>query len=400
MRRRVIGLSFDSWGQPHTSYLQSNYSCFPSGEIKGTSPEHLTASAVSDEYHTTGEPVNNQGRYKYLQLQCGLPVKAMPKVGQRKWGETPVTDDTIRNAEELMLLGAPNAAAQLSLYRAFIRWRLKLERETILSEALIIFAAYLDGTGLKKTTCVEYVQTAKKMARSAGETFGDPSGALEGLLKGLKIKAALEKPEHAVDVSEERINVILSVLQREDVRFVVWLMSNCGARASDLQRLESNQIRLIGDQLTILFRVTKTHREPGKAYQVTYTIKNFDPQWSEFLFRQKPVTCDADAINKVLHKAGFPETTYSFRRFFVQETIDRFTEGGHTDWCRVIELTVHDKDSTVKGHYQRHIDDLERDAHVGKDKKRARTVTVPPITVSDPKKVQLKLTDMFTKRTS
>lgn len=349
-----------------------------------------------------------RGQFQYLNLKCGLPASAMPKEGYRKWGDTPVTEKIIHRAEELIRLGAPNAAAHLSLYRAFTRWRGAYLELTSLAESLIIFAAYLDNTGLRKSTCAEYVRTAKKMALHSGEKFGDPSGALERALKGLDLLAAMEKPEHALDISAERLAEILNTVQKEEARFEIWLMAHCGARSADLLRLSSCQIKYNDGKLTILYRVTKTDREPGCAHQVTYEVTGFENQWREFLQRATPCTLDADSLNKVLHAAGFEETTYSFRRFFVQNTIERFTQDGHTDWCRVIELTNHQKVSTVRGHYQHHIDDADRDAHAKEktilkektSKKRSRKVPdTPSLELSKPKLVQQTLKAMFKSKT-
>jgi len=353
----------------------------------------ISLPKVVDE-RTTTESTNGK-QWKALDLFCGIPVRAMPKEGTRTWGREPVTEVTIRRAEDMILEGSPNAGAHLSLYRAFTRWRNKTPIGTTLVEALVIFAAYLDGTGLKKTTCVEYVLIAKRMALNNGEKFGAGSGTLERVLACLRIKAALEKPKHAVDITEERLIEILGIIEKDDVRFQIWLMANCGARTADLLRLDSIQMSLKANKLTILYRVTKTNREPGRAHEVTYEVKRFEEQWREFMQRPKPCELGADAINKILHKAGCPETTYSFRRFFVHNTIERFTEDGHTDWCRVIELTDHEKVSTVKNSYQHHIDDAARNSHVLPAKKRQRKVPEPELVVHPPQKVQLTISQMF-----
>ena len=365
---------------------------------KGSGSPRIRELADKQEKRESPSAELPRKQFQFLNLKCGLPANAMPKEGYRKWGDTPVTEKIILRAEELILLGAPNAAAHLSLYRAFTRWRGTHLELTSLAESLIIFAAYLDNTGLRKSTCAEYVRTAKKMALHSGEKFGDPSGALERALKGLDLLAAMERPEHALDISAERLAEILNTVQKEEARFEIWLMAHCGARSADLLRLSSCQIKYNDGKLTILYRVTKTDREPGHAHQVTYEVTDFEDQWREFLHRATPCTLDADSLNKVLHAAGFEETTYSFRRFFVQNTIERFTQEGHTDWCRVIELTNHQKVSTVRGHYQHHIDDADRDAHATKktSKKRSRKVPDTPTSeLSKPKLVQLTLKSMF-----
>ena len=353
------------------SFLEGNISevmgMYPVQRLKATIPERVVA------------PSGSPSVFKVLDLIGGLPAKAMPNERNRSWGDEPVTASTLLNAEELLLLGAPNAGAHLSLFRAFTKWRGRYTAHISLPETLIIFASYLDSTGLKKTTCAEYVRMAKKMALRSGEQFGDPSGAVERVLKGLDLKAAQEKPEHAIDITVERLHEILATVRREDVRWTIWLMANCGARAADLRRLESVQLRIEGNRLTILFRVTKTIRAPGGATEITYEVTGFEEQWREFLLQPTPCTVNADAINKTLDAAGCEETSYSFRRFFIHNTIDRFTEDGHTDWCRVIEMTNHEKVSTVKSSYQTHIDDDAPDTQVsaGKKSKRTREVPIP-----------------------
>ena len=341
-------------------------------------------------------------RWKVLDLIGGVPARVMPKEGYRKWGEDPMDQPRVkRNAEELILLGAPCASAHLSLYRAFTKWRTTNTPHTTLAETLVLFAGYLDGTGLKKSTCGQYVRTAKAMSIHAGEKMGDPSGVVEKVLKGLDLKAALEPPEHAVDITETRLAEILATLEKDEIRFYIWLMAYCGARARDIQRLHSIQLRLEGSRLTILYRVTKTNREPGCAHQITYEVRAFEEQWRPFMERPKICRLDSDkqklcdVINKTLHSAGFEETTYSFRRFFVQSTIDRFTKEDHTEWCRVIELTDHKTEKRVKGHYQHHIDDQKPDAHVSKAKV-GRKVPVDKTEVTkQPKLVQLSLLKML-----
>ena len=119
-------------------------------------------------------------------------------------------------------------------------------------------------------------------------------------------------------------------------------------------------ISIVNGVLRILFRVTKTSRDGSESYEVTVEQNAslpFEPQWRVFLGKELPFRLKADSVNKILHRFGFPETTYSFRRFFIQATIARFSEHGHTEWCRVIEITGHQQGKTVRAKYALHVDD-------------------------------------------
>jgi len=178
------------------------------------------------------------------------------------------------------------------------------------------------------------------------------------ILRGLDRHASRQSRDHAIDIDETRALVILSSIQAPDVAFVIWLMCVCGARVADIARLTPEQIQLRGPRLFIHFRETKTVMRPIDQYSVELDVWiPFKEEWRPYLER-RIVGPNCDRVNKVLHGAGYEETTYSFRRLFVNRVIHRFTEGGVTDWLRVIELTGHRKPATAKGLYKQHLLDF------------------------------------------
>ena len=319
-----------------------------------------------------------------LKITCGVPSVSMPALGVRSWGGALVTDHTLARAEAIISLGAPTASQDLSIHRGFCVWRGNQGLQGYpLGQTLAVFGAYLEEADLKHSTIVEYVQSAHKMCRRSGELCADET-AYRHFLKGAQLLAANDKPDHAIDVSIERIIEIMGKIDREahdEWRFTIWMMVTCGARMSDLRRLKSAMIRFIDGILKILFRVTKTSRDGSESYEVTVeqnVVLPFESQWRAFLEREMPFHLKADSVNKVLHRFGFPETTYSFRRFFIQATIARFTDQGHTEWCRVIEITGHQQGKTVRAKYALHVDDTVPGQAVPRKRERTVTTAVNP----------------------
>ena len=290
-----------------------------------------------------------------------------------------VSDRTVTRAEDIIKLGAPTASQDLSIHRGFNSWRINQGLQGYpLGQTLAVFGAYLEEADLKHSTIVEYVQSAHKMCRRDGEVCSDET-TYRHFLKGAQLLAADDKPDHAIDVSMDRILEIMAKLDRathDEWRFTIWMMVTCGARMSDLRRLKNTMIRFVDGTLRIFFRVTKTSRDGSESYEVTVeqnAVLPFEAQWRAFLAKEMPFRLKADSVNKILHRFGFPETTYSFRRFFIQATIARFTDQGHTEWCRVIEITGHQQGKTVRAKYALHVDDAVPGVAV--PRKRERTVT-------------------------
>jgi len=290
-----------------------------------------------------------------LKLLGGLPVSQMPKEGSRMWGHQPVTVGTYETVETLLVEGTPSVKQQLSLYRAFQRWRTHqlLKPSCSHGEALAVFGAYLSDVGLKSSTCACYVRTALKLCQREPHNGIEPQWYLASdILKAFDRRAASEPVDHAPDIDEDRALEILRIIKAEDVRFVIWLMCNLGARVADLQRLENEQIYISQDRIYADFRVTKSATSPSERYSIDVDLWiPFEPQWSVFMYQQRPISTTCDRVNKVLEAAGCPERTYSFRRLFINRVIDRFTENGITNWCKVCQLTGHQQVKNVKASY-------------------------------------------------
>ena len=292
-----------------------------------------------------------------LRLFGGLPDSAMPGERPRCWGQAPVSTTDIERAEALMLAGRPGAPQELSLYRAFQRWRTANFYDQVChGEVLAIFAGYLANTDLAASTCATYVRQAEGFCRREDQTRPPRWHLCDTALKGLDLLAAAAGASHAVDISEARAQAIIAMLRAEDVRFALWAMCMCGGRVADLLRLTPAQFRLLGNtKLVVHFMVTKSARTLTEQYSVELPMwLPFEPQWLKFWDGPTLFTADADRINKILHAAGYKETTYSFRRLFVHRIIDRFSEDGIIEWAKVIQLTGHQQEKSVRGHYQDH----------------------------------------------
>ena len=362
-----------------------------------TSATQLRAPVRYDEEPRVPlQPVKRIAVASIFETELGLPVSKIPKVGPRKWGDVDVQEKHKVRAQEIIVLGAPTASQDISVYRAFSRWRWQQGMSGVkLGQVLCVFGAYLEAAELKHSTIVTYVISVDKMAARDGEKRND-QGEFQAFLKGMKLLAANDVPDHAMDVSAERIAEILRTVRKEKIRFAIWMITTIGARCRDLRRLTKRQIELVGScSIKIHFKVTKTARDSSEGYEVKVEFHAFAPfeaQWSQFLEEETPFNIKADQINKTLHAAGFPETSYSFRRFFIQATVDRFTNDNHTDWCRVIEITGHQQAKIVKSTYVKTVEDRKSPVPV-------KSYGGIPSTSTKPKaKIQLSLDAMFKKK--
>ena len=294
-------------------------------------------------------------RGSLLSLTGGLPSSEMPKEGRRTWGANVVTQENLDTTERLIVFGRPSSGPGLSLLRAFKKWcDVQLALPSAIGETIAIFGGYLFDAGLKASTCASYVRSVLFLERREPHVIPKFYIA-DDVLKGLDKTAASEPRNHAIDIDEDRAREIISAIQKLDVQWTIWVMAMCGARVADLLRLGPGQIVVQGSTLWIHFKVTKTVHEQDKQYSVQLPIWiPFRPEWEPFLSSPTPFTADCDRVDYVLHAAGFPETSYSFRRLFINQVIDRFTESGLTNWISVIEFTGHQQVKTVKGLYKRH----------------------------------------------
>ena len=288
-----------------------------------------------------------------LNLMGGFSVSAMPAMCTRLWGWQSMAGVSSLT-EQLMREACPAASQHLSLWRAFGRWRqANFGTEPPPGQLCALFGGYLLSAGLKASTCVGYTLTVAKFVRLEVPHHPSPEwNAMHHLVRGLELRAAAEVPNHAPDISEERAEFILESITALDVQFSLWMLLTIGARAADLNRLEECQIGIANARVAVDFRITKVVRTQKERYSVSLPIWiPFKEVWRPFLSQSKPLTADCDRINRILHKAGFPETSYSFRRLFVNRIIDRFTEDGLVNWVKVIEVTGHQQAMTVRGSY-------------------------------------------------
>ena len=305
-----------------------------------------------------------------LRLYHGFVLEAMPEAKARRWDNGLVTQETLRRAEQIMLAGKPSSSQNLSLFRAFEQWRVRspLVWNAPLGQVAAIFGAYLDEAGLKSSTCACYVRTILGFLHRESLTLPPQWHVAEDFLRGMDLRAATEKVEHAPDITEERAAFIISsITEAHDVAFTLWAMCMAGGRVADLLRLGPGQFKVSpeGKRIAVEFLVTKSSRNQNEKYSISVqhaeleaskhavsfdTWIPFQERWRTFLVQAKPFTASLNRINHVLDKFG-NETTYSFRRLFVNRVIDRFTEEGVTQWCKVIEITGHQQKTNAKASY-------------------------------------------------
>ena len=288
----------------------------------------------------------------------GVPTSILPREGKRTWGGLPVTDTTLKRTESLLIAGRPGAPGMMSTYRAYLKWReVRLQKLVTNGEALAIFGGYLRESGLKASTCSTYLYSALFFEKRIGAAL-DPQWYLaEDMIRALNKEACSETREHAPDTSEENVVRILDTLQNEEVAFTIWAMCVCGGRAADLVRLgeTGGSFVIYGDVVKVHFTLTKNRTEQCEQYSVTLPLWiPFRAKWAMLAHRACPFTVGAQKINDTLHAAGFQETSYSFRRLFINHVINRLTENGITNWMAVIELTGHQQVKMVKGLYKAH----------------------------------------------
>jgi len=303
-----------------------------------------------------------------LNVKLGFVLSAMPREGKRTWGDKPVTTETIRKTEALMLEGRPSTGAYLSLYRAFCKWRATRGLGSYSpGRTTAVFGTYLCDAELKYSTVGTYLRMILVFLRR--ESWAGPCEwyIAEDLLRGIDLRGAAEEPDHALDIDEERAAHIIASIRAADVAFLLWAMCIVGGRNCDLLRLRRDQLTIRGTRVAVDFRVTKTSREHSERY--SYTLSYGEPgetrhhldvdgwipfreEWRPFLEQEHPFTADVNRVLRVMHKAGFDETTYSFRRLFINRIIDRFTEEGVTAWCRVVQITGHQQSKNLEASYK------------------------------------------------
>ena len=304
-----------------------------------------------------------------LRVYHGFVMEAMPQARKRAWDDGLVTEDTLRLTEQIMLAGKPSSSQNLSLFRAFDRWKLRspLVWNAPAGQVAAIFGAYLAEAGLKASTCACYVRIILGFLRREAITIPPQWHVAQDFLKGMDLRAATEQVEHAPDITEERAAGIIAAIRDAEVAFTLWAMSMAGGRIADLLRLNGDQFKVSpdGKRIAVEFFVTKSSRSQNERYSVcvqhaelgtTKFAVSFDSwipfqeEWRAFLLRPQPFKASVNQVNRVLDKFG-SETSYSFRRLFVNRVIDRFTEEGVTQWCKVIEVTGHQQKTNAKASY-------------------------------------------------
>jgi len=293
-----------------------------------------------------------------LQHIGGAPLSAMPREGHRKWGTLPVTENTRTHTEELLIAGRPGISGMLSIHRAYEKWKnVRLRQLLSCGEALAVFGGYLHEAGLKASTCSTYVYSAMFFEKRLHHQM-DPQWFLaHDMIRALNRQACSEERDHAYDTTEEDVIKMLDTVRNPEVTWAIWAMCTCGGRAADLLKLgeTGGSFQVFGKHVKVHFKVTKNRTEQSEQYSLNLPILiPFRKEWSELASRQNPFTVSAQKINDTLHAAGFRETSYSFRRLFINQVIERLTEDGVTNWLKVIELTGHQQIKMVKGLYKAH----------------------------------------------
>ena len=145
------------------------------------------AKRIRDEYQN-GFSILPPAPTLRLCLVGGIPASAMPGERPRAWGADPVTETAIKKAESLMLAGRPGAPQELSLYRAFQRWRTANRYDDIChGEVLAIFAGYLALHDLASSTCATYVRQAEGFCRREDQRQPPRWHLCQAALKGLDL---------------------------------------------------------------------------------------------------------------------------------------------------------------------------------------------------------------------
>jgi len=321
---------------------------------------------LAPEEASTCAPASTRDFSNPLNLYRGLVADKIPKEGRRKWGFQAVQDSTQRVAKEIVLLGQPTAGAQLSLYRAFCRWRAAhVNERTSIGQTLCIFAGYLIESQLKASTSAVYVRQLEVLCKREPPSGIPPEwSVVNDCIKGLELMATKQPRDHAIDISQERAIEIINTIKDQGVAFSIWSMCMCGARAADLIELHEGSFVVLENYVHVHFHKTKSRRRQDEQYSVDlpiwYPLPAHLSAWSKkpspfmSLTSRGAFECDANRIDRILHSAGFPETTYSFRRLFMNGIIDRLTENGVTKWLEVIELSGHETPKVAKSLYKDH----------------------------------------------
>ena len=97
------------------------------------------------------EPMKRNAFRSILDTELGVPINKLAKVVVRKLGEEKLQEKHLARAQEIISIGAPTASQDVSIYRAFTRWRIQQGLESVkLGQVMCVF---VEATTLIASNC-------------------------------------------------------------------------------------------------------------------------------------------------------------------------------------------------------------------------------------------------------
>jgi hypothetical protein len=225
------------------------------------------------------------------------------------------------------------------------------------------FLGHLESFHIKPGSVLTYVEHIERVWRREGRIIHKP-GILESTKKGMQLRQMEAPTAHAVDIEMADALAIIEAVKKVEVKTSLWMLLNSGARVADQRRLPREAVFVGAGLLHVDFVVPrKNGRKVEERFTVTLPLTSEpDDEIKAQLALPKPFTASVRTINGVL-KAICPDkeyteeercpTSYSFRRLFVNEVINKFTDDmGIVAWSDVIQLTGHQDSKIPRSSYQ------------------------------------------------
>jgi hypothetical protein len=313
-----------------------------------------------------------------IRFSGGIPVEAdrpAPR-SERKWHKAPLgaTDwKTLRG-----WVSTSNDRSNLSLWNAFSQFQKTQAQKQPVDVAIGLFCAKARRE-LGASSCLTYGRILSECARAEGLLA--PNSAIMGrLLRGLALDACDGGVRHARDIKDTEAIELISSARRDDVRYGLFWLFTSGMRVADLQRFKECSFGIKEDggtpSIWIDVRTAKNVRAPDERYSVSLPLRMNDPQCIAWVNQRRLPSLSCEQLNGALRAIATelkwdmteskrsrdsvgagkrPPTTYSFRRNFMHHTIEAFTRksdaGTVVDWMAVIQITGHQRASTLKASY-------------------------------------------------
>lgn len=308
-------------------------------------------------------PVASTGGWPLTNLL--LPVVPPPRKRERTFVVREVPQRTIELANAMLLAVNTDAASMTSIVKTFEEFRIKNPKIDAIDKCLLLFILDAVVQGLAASSGMTYMRTIVSAFSRAGTPIVSP--LVGDLAKILEMIQSGEECDHAVDIDCEGAQRIIDSLQGVD-KVVGFLMVSAGPRVADMKHMLKTDLAFEQPNIMkVYFRFTKNHRSRGDRYTVVVRPRFFPTELVAHLKGTGPILEEAYNVadfNKKLAEAsallGLPEgiTSYSLRRRFIHDVIERNTTGDDIKWVEVVKATGHHTLEVLRNSYAKKFDNV------------------------------------------